>query len=610
MNKRIHESKVILYWIIGLLVYFVMPQSAVLAAGEFQADYDVVYAVAPTGSTIVTQNVILTNKQTTLYPQQYTILIDSQNIRNIIAYDNGGLIQTKINQGSGNTEINLPFNEHVVGLGKQLKFSLRYEDADIAKRNGKIWEVNIPGVTSDPDLETYTVSLRVPPTFGPNAYMSPLPQGGNKWSKDQMIRGGISAAYGISQSFKLNLRYYIENASVAPHSTEIALPPNTAFQEVTIESIDPRPKSVLTDSDGNWLAQYDLLPAQRQEIQVNAIVSIRLTPSGDVVQDAPDKEIYTRPLKYWESESKEIQHLATQYKTPRDIYNYVVQTLSYNVNRVKQIPIRKGALQAISSPKDSICMEFTDLFIAIARSAGIPARQVLGYAYTTNSKLRPLALAQDVLHAWPEYYDYEKKHWIPVDPTWANTTGGVNYFDKLDFNHIVFAVQGQSSTYPYPAGFYKKESSNSKDVSVEFYDKQIEIPKSIMLTTFNFPKSVTSGFSASGSVVIENSTGIAISNSIVSIQSSPFDVAIHKELNDIPPFAKISIPVSIPLPNYLLKGHGTITATVNNEVSTYDFEIKPLIYIFIIPIFCLALICITVALVLMKPSFIWRHLKK
>ena len=57
-------------------------------------------------------------------------------------------------------------------------------------------------------------------------------------------------------------------------------------------------------------------------------------------------------------------------------------------------------------------MEFTDLFVAIARAAGIPARESVGYAYTTNSRLRPLSLVTDVLHAWPEYYDADKKIWV------------------------------------------------------------------------------------------------------------------------------------------------------------------------------------------------------
>src|SRR5260221_11720212 len=139
--------------------------SLVHAAGEFQADYDVEYAISPAGVTIVTQNVTLTNKLTNLYPQKYSILIDSEKIRNVIAYDAGGIVTPQITQKDGKTEITLPFHDKIVGLGKQLHFSLRYENTDIAQKNGTIWEVNIPGVATDPDLASYAVTLRVPPTF-------------------------------------------------------------------------------------------------------------------------------------------------------------------------------------------------------------------------------------------------------------------------------------------------------------------------------------------------------------------------------------------------------------------------------------------------------------
>ncbi len=63
-----------------------------------------------------------------------------------------------------------------------------------------------------------------------------------------------------------------------------------------------------------------------------------------------------------------------------------------------------------------------------------------------------MSLVKDVLHAWPEYYDESKKTWIMIDPTWGNTTHGMDYFSSLDFEHITFVIKGLSSTYPVPAG--------------------------------------------------------------------------------------------------------------------------------------------------------------
>jgi hypothetical protein len=72
----------------------------------------------------------------------------------------------------------------------------------------------------------------------------------------------------------------------------------------------------------------------------------------------------------------------------------------------------------------------------------------------------------DILHSWPEYWDDTLQTWVPIDPTWGNTTGGIDYFNKLDLNHIVFAYHGASSTTPYPAGSYKLGANPEKDVFV------------------------------------------------------------------------------------------------------------------------------------------------
>jgi len=598
------------YSFICLFGYLVIPHSYAVAAGEFQADYDVQYAIAPSGTAIVTQNVTLTNKLTNLYPQKYSIVIDSQKIKNVIAFDNGGIVTPQISQKDGKTEIILPFNDKVVGLGKQLRFSLRYENTEIAQKNGAIWEVNIPGVANDPDLATYVVSLRTPPTFGPNAYMSPPASAGNRWTKEQMLQGGISAAYGTTQIFDVQVSYFLENPTIAPKTMEISLPPDTAMQKVVIKSLDPKPKTVLTDRDGNWLAQYDLLPAQRLEIQAIAAVSISLRPPTGYTQELTEPDVYKRPLKYWESQNADIVSLSRTYTTPRDIYHFVVGFLTYDYKRVSQTPIRKGAVGALVTPKNSICMEFTDLFIAIARAAGIPSREVIGYAYTTNPRLRPLSLVSDVLHSWPEYYDAGQKLWIPIDPTWANTTGGVNYFDKLDYNHIALSIHGQASTYPYPAGFYKKAGKNSKDVRVEFSDTFPAPASHQLAVSFAFPPSVSSGFAAKGSVIVENTSGEAVSKALVSVQSAPFDVALVQTFAAIPPYAKVSIPVSIPLPSYFMKGKGMITVAVNDQTTRYDFDIEPLVYTVIIPLFIIAVVLIALAFISMRTSILWKPRKQ
>lgn len=561
------------YWIIP-------PRHVAWAAGEFTANYDVSYAIAPTGATIVTQTVSLINRQTNLYPKQYTILLDTLNVKNIIARDDGGTITPTITQNDGKTEILLAFNKQVVGLGKQTTFTLRYENLDIAAKNGSIWEVNIPGITEDADLGTYSVTVQTPPSFGPMSYLKPPPADGTRWNRDQMTRGGISAAYGDKQYAKLTLRYYLENPGVTAITQEIALPPDTGFQRVSIDQLNPKPTGVIKDEDGNWLARYTVAAGQKLSIEAIVSVTISLSPP-DITTTQDDLSMYLKPLPYWETEDPAIKALAATYTTPKAIYDYVVATLDYDYERVKTKPKRKGAVETLKTPKNAICMEFTDLFIAIARAAGIPARELVGYAHTTNAKLRPLSLVSDVLHAWPEYYDQKKGLWIPVDPTWGNTTGGVDYFTTFDFNHIVFAVHGVSSSQPLSAGFYRESGKEGKDVIVEFLESANPTPQVTIIPRIEFPNVVTAGFRASGTVTVENTSGVAASGVALRVDAEPFPYTISKDNQSIGPFSTLTIPISIAVPASTPKGRGTITLTAGERTVTRSFNIQPISWLYL-----------------------------
>lgn len=593
MNKRMKtysNAPILIYLFIGLFVYLFIPLQRIAATGEFTANYDVSYAIAPAGVTIVTQTVSLVNRQTNLYPKQYTILLDSLNVRNIIARDDGGTITPKITQNDGKTEILLTFNKQIVGLGKQTTFTLRYENLDIAAKNGSIWEVNIPGITEDADLGTYGVTIQTPPTFGPTSYLKPLPADGGRWNRQQMTRGGISAAYGENQYAKLTLRYYLENPGVAAITQEIALPPDTAFQSVSIDALSPKPTEVARDDDGNWLARYRLLSGQKLSIEATVSVTLTLPSIGNSAAAAltlpkqTDESVladYLKPLPYWESDDPSITSLAGKYTTPKDIYNYVVGALTYDYERVKTTPKRKGALEALKSPKSAICMEFTDLFIAIARAAGIPAREAVGYAHTTNAKLRPLSLVSDVLHAWPEYYDRRQGAWIPVDPTWGNTTGGIDYFTMLDFNHIVFAIHGKSSSQPLPAGFYRENGKEGKDVTVEFLGVASPTAPVSLIPRIDFPNVATAGFQANGEVTVENTSGIEAQGVSVRLEIQPFSFIITKENQTIAPYSKLTIPVQVSIPSSTPKGNGTVTLIAGDRTVQHSFDIQPISWLYL-----------------------------
>ncbi len=466
-----------------LFVFSLFVTNEVKAENEFLVDSKVEYSIGENGKTSVKHEVSLENAFSSLYATSYTLSLENIDAQNIQAYYDDGTNLEIVTQKNGdrlNLKVNFP--DAVVGKGKVRHFYVVYDNSSFAVRTGEVWEISIPRLSSGEAFRNYEVILKVPSSLGFEAYISPRPKESTEnmegrtyiFSKEDLIKTGVSAGFGQFQVFNFTLNYHLENPLNRKAETEIALPPDTAFQKVYIRTLNPQPSNVRIDEDGNWLAVYSLNARERVDVvasgEVQIFSSFRSFPK-------PTDEILSKNLKetdYWQVNDSEIKALAQELKTPRAIYDYVSQTLQYDYDRVRPNVDRLGALGALKNPMTAICMEFTDLFVAIARAAGIPAREVNGYAYTENPQIQPLGLVADVLHAWPEYWDAEKGVWVPIDPTWANTTGGVNFFDKLDLRHFTFVNHGVSDTKPYPPGSYKLGTNPQKDVFVSFGKLSLE----------------------------------------------------------------------------------------------------------------------------------------
>jgi len=468
-------------------------------------------------------------------------------------------------------------------MGKKQVFELRYEQGDIADKHGNIWEVNIPGIENDPTIDTYTVSLRTPPGIGTNAYTKPAPTGNRAWNKSQMIQGGINAAYGAKQVYIVDLVYDLENTKLTDAFYEIALPPDTSFQKVQIQSIDPKPKRTSLDTDGNWIATYELAGSQKLTVAAKLVIETYVTPREDFKQNKIDIPAYTKPQLFWETEDAVIKKITEQVQTPRQIFDFVINTLSYNYARTQEPFKRYGAKDALKNPKNALCSEFTDLFIAISRAAGIPAREAVGYAYTTDLKQRPITVYGDILHSWPEYFDVDSQLWIPVDPTWTKTTKGIDYFDILDFNHIAFVLHGASSDYPYPAGSFKQGFIPKKNVNVTFAEKSIQNQKLSLVTSIHIPDKLSLGSVLQGTVTVQNNSGVSVSDVTISVHSDPFVFNLTKKEPYIPPYGVITIPLSVQTTGLWPKTNGKITVTTNENISTAYYTLTPR-YMLLLPI--------------------------
>ncbi len=450
--------------ILGFLVFSLLCVPLVHADNNFDTAFDVTYTANTQGNTHVVFQGTLTNTTDKYYASSYSITTGFTDAQNITARDDDGSITPDVTTPDGKTRISLNFKHKALGLNSAVHFTISFDTASVTTRVGNVWEVAVPGIADQGTFSAFTVHVNVPSSFGTLALSKPIASGGLTFTKDQLGDGGVFLVFGDAQQFNFTLNYHIKNDNVFPVKTDIALPPDTSYQKVSLDSLDPKPENVFKDADGNYMARYFLLPGQRTTVVAKGSVLLQLSPRKETLT-ADAKQQYLASQKYWEVGDPHIQDLAHQLKTPEAIYNYVVTHLTYDFSRVTTSQQRLGASYILDHPSNAVCLEFTDLFVTLARAAGIPAREVDGFAYTQNSRERPLSLVQDILHAWPEYYDESKGAWVMVDPTWGNTTHGIDYFNTFDFDHVAFVVKGLDSQYPVPAGGYKFDD-NSKDVDV------------------------------------------------------------------------------------------------------------------------------------------------
>ena len=558
--------------------YFLIP-SKVFAAENFITDYKVTYNVLDSAITRVVFDVTLTNKTQQYYASSYSIQVGFGEVENVIASDADGKIIPKVTKNDDGSNIELNFNKKVVGIDNKLDFKVSFDTKDIAQKSGKVWDINIPGLAKQLEYNSFDVNVIVPKHLEKPSYIKPdigKFVGTNlSFTKEQLGESGISIGFGNEEIYGFSLSYHLKNSNLFPIRTEIALPPSTNYQEVQINEINPRPLNVIEDEDGNWLALYALTPSQELDITVEGKVKIMLRPKKEILSKDELKD-YLEEQPYWETTNKEIKELAQKLKTPYEIYKYTVENLNYDFSRVQENQARLGALQTLKNPTSAVCLEFTDLFVALARAAGIPAREVNGFAYTQNSKERPLSLVKDVLHAWPEYYDEDIQTWVMVDPTWGNTTGGVDYFYTLDFDHFAFAIKGKDSTYPIPAGGYKISSDQkTKDIHVEFFEN-FESSSEQLLFNEDFKDSYFSGAGIKGTVTIRNA-GNTISSAQPLEVSSEFLEPKNQKIyfSQIPPFGFVEIPVGFSKPSLLTNKTDTIRIAISQNYISKDLRVSP-----------------------------------
>lgn len=169
----------------------------------------------------------------------------------------------------------------------------------------------------------------------------------------------------------------------------------------------------------------------RQKLRVDTLTVTREAPSAlAAVYQLPNgargsvMSVFLDPEPLIEVDNKEIVALATRLRgtdtDPRVVAERINKWLYDSLGKkiTVGVPDALGTLRS----RQGDCNEHTQLYVALARAAGIPARVAAGLAYVDG---------KFYYHAWPEIW---LERWVAVDPTFGQF--------PADASHLRFTIGG------------------------------------------------------------------------------------------------------------------------------------------------------------------------
>ncbi|HKZ01390.1 MAG TPA: transglutaminase domain-containing protein, partial [Pyrinomonadaceae bacterium] len=165
------------------------------------------------------------------------------------------------------------------------------------------------------------------------------------------------------------------------------------------------------------------------ELELN-VMPRNSAPKTSVVLPLKDAQFqpYLQPDREIRSDDKRVVEKAREIVgDERDAWNVARKLADWTYKNITWKSVDYATATQTLATLEADCLEFSQLYVAMARSLGLPARIVSGLAHSDGSF---------GAHAWVEVY---AGSWIEVDPTWGT--------DFVDATHIRNSNNGTLLTY-------------------------------------------------------------------------------------------------------------------------------------------------------------------
>lgn len=247
---------------------------------------------------------------------------------------------------------------------------------------------------------------------------------GAPWRPEAAAAAEDLVRYGNEQEYAITHSAVVETNDVALRSLEIWVPVPTDQPEQLIRGLKIEPRAPIVRDVGGQAAVAKLylnrgLPGPKESLQLQVSYRITCRPPTLVEEEVRKHRFgpyrkdrwyrhFTRPEKKIETTLPAIveqaKKLGDAARDPLEIaraaYDWVLDRTEY-----KLIEGFGGAAYCLDRGHGE-CGDYSALFVALCRAAGIPARPAVGF----------WADAVDGWHCWAEFM-LPSGHWIPVDPS-------------------------------------------------------------------------------------------------------------------------------------------------------------------------------------------------